>query len=1085
MKTYFSNRVEQLYQFFKEELYVNNNHPFAERLIVVPSPAVKNWLTLRIADDPDFGIAMGIKMGFLDQTLKEVSTNVKAQPSRLAISFTLEGMMDQRWKSGQLDPNVMSYLGNPGSRRGQKRLVQMADALAALFEQYGIYGAEMVKAWEKDPTQNWQAELWHELYRGDWSYPAAIYQSKEPQLKPNSSIHLFSISYISPVHHRFLEKLAVKIPVNYYILSPCQTFWSDVLTDREAGRLEAYWARRGVAEGEQQALEEYLSDRNPLLANYGSLGRSMARLLEHSNVDVSSEYVYSHAIAKDYAELLLEEFSFDVCGPELTLLEGIQADIGLMRNPESSNPPLIEEEDSIQVHAAPTILREVEVVRDLILRAVEAKGFLPSEVLVMAPDISEYAPLIESVFGQSGCPIDYQLLDVGKIAGSSEIRLLMELLNLPTGRWDVVSIISLIENGVGFTKDEASRIIPWLRESDVRWGYDKQNREELLQRDHGECRLVEGKNRGTWSDALSRLVRGMILQDEHQIDNTFELVSTTEGELLGKFITFLREIREELVPLTSHKMAVSDWIIHIEKLISKYLIISDETKEYLFRTFEEIRRSSLRMNQTKVYFYSVKSRLQRAFEKKESGYRETHLSAVRFCSMLPMRAIPAKMIVLMGMDEHSYPKKERHSNLDQMRSHRDLCDQVPSQVDYDRFLFLESILSAREILAMTYVSRSAKEQPPSAVVTELVDYVCKAFGKKIQTHMHPALSFHHSLFNDKSILKNYSQRDYRFASIYYDSDKCMSPRLIRSENKFDNEVFIDIEHFEKCLKNPLRNYLRTGLQLRIQKDKGMMADEEAFELDKLKTYLITKIGLKHDPEQLFRMIHDQDLLPAGVFGDLSKKKLEREIAVIQESKKAFGLGNDSFFDLVFTDEVRKPKYEKGQWTLPPLPFGEKICLVGSIRDCTESGVWVHKELEEKGIASSMGKYLVFSEAVRHFGLPFDPDVLFGKSSQKKSLESMDVDVPKNAVENLYISSQNTPSHLLVEWIEPILKKSVSQLQTKIDDTLDRSFDEYTLWYMRNREVPSAEAIIDHCYADADAIYGFANRKWLAKESVDA
>lgn len=1085
MKTYFSNRVEQLYQFFKNELYVNNNHPFAERLIVVPSPAVKNWLTLRLADDPEFGIAMGIKMGFLDQTLKEVSINNKIQPSRLALSFTIESLLDQRWRNGQLDPQLHKYIGSPGSRRGQKRLVQMAETLASLFERYGIYASEMVKMWEKDPTQNWQAELWHELFRNDWSYPAAIYQSKQVQLKPNSSIHLFSISYISPVHHQFLEKLSPKIPVNYYILSPCQTFWSDVLTDREAGRLEAYWARRGVAEGEQQALEEYLSDRNPLLANYGSLGRSMARLLEYSEVEVFEEYIYSPAVEHEYGELLLDDFSFARSGEKLTLLEGIQADIGLMRNPEGSIKPNIDDTDSIQVHAAPTVLREVEVVRDLILREVEQKGIQPSEVLVMAPDISTYAPVIESVFGHKDCPIDYQLLDVGKIAGSSEIRLFMELLNLPTGRWDVVSIISLIERGVGFSKDEAARIVPWLRESDVRWGYDKQNREELLCRDHGECHLVEGKNRGTWTDAISRLVRGMVIQDDSQLDNTFELVSTTEGELLGKFITFLREIREELAPLTTQKMSIPDWIIHLEKLINKYLSISDDTKEYLFRTFEEIRRSSLRMSQTRVPFYSLKNRLQKAFEKKESGYRETHLSAVRFCSMLPMRAIPAKMIILMGMDEQSYPKKERPSNLDMMRMHRDLCDQVPSQVDYDRFLFLESILSAREMLVMTFVSRSVKEQPPSAVVTELVDYIRKAFGKEIKTHMHPALSFHHSLFSEKSMLKNYSQRDFTFASTYYKAAKTGKKESNLKLNVFEKGVYTDIDHFDKCLKNPLRHYLRTGLQLKISKDKGLMSEEEAFELDRLQTYLITKIGLKNDPEQVFRMIYEQDFLPAGVFGQLSKKKLEKDIAVIQESKKAFGIKNDSFFDMQFTDEVKKPKFEQGQWTLPPLPFGDNICLVGSIRECTESGIWLHHELNNKGVASSMGKYLIFNEAVRHFNLPFDAHVLFGKSAKKKNLDADIIEVPKRSVEKVFEDSQNSPCHLFVEWIEPILQRDAQALQKKIDDTLERSYDEYALWYLRNREMPSAGEIIDKWYEDAQAIYGSACENWLAKESADA
>src|SRR5690606_19780139 len=125
MKTYFSNRVEQLYDFFKKELYLNNAHPFAERLIVVPSPAVKNWLTLRLADDPDFGIAMGFKIGFLDQTLKSLTKDTYFQPSRLTIGFALESLLNQKIKKGTLDSQIQEYIGDTETRKGQRRVVQL------------------------------------------------------------------------------------------------------------------------------------------------------------------------------------------------------------------------------------------------------------------------------------------------------------------------------------------------------------------------------------------------------------------------------------------------------------------------------------------------------------------------------------------------------------------------------------------------------------------------------------------------------------------------------------------------------------------------------------------------------------------------------------------------------------------------------------------------------------------------------------------------------------------------------------------------------------------------------------------------
>jgi exodeoxyribonuclease V gamma subunit len=46
--------------------------------------------------------------------------------------------------------------------------------------------------------------------------------------------------------------------------------------------------------------------------------------------------------------------------------------------------------------------------------------------------------------------------------------------------------------------------------------------------------------------------------------------------------------------------------------------------------------------------------------------------------------------------------------------------------DNDKHLFLETVLSAREYLYISYIGRSAKDNsihPPSALVDELVDYV--------------------------------------------------------------------------------------------------------------------------------------------------------------------------------------------------------------------------------------------------------------------------------------------------------------------------------------------------------------------------
>ena len=63
-----------------------------------------------------------------------------------------------------------------------------------------------------------------------------------------------------------------------------------------------------------------------------------------------------------------------------------------------------------------------------------------------------------------------------------------------------------------------------------------------------------------------------------------------------------------------------------------------------------------------------------------------------------------------------------------MAQKRQLCDWSKRQED--RYLFIESILSARRQVIISYVGRSLKDNsdlPPSVLVSELLDYLESGF----------------------------------------------------------------------------------------------------------------------------------------------------------------------------------------------------------------------------------------------------------------------------------------------------------------------------------------------------------------------
>jgi exodeoxyribonuclease V gamma subunit len=72
-----------------------------------------------------------------------------------------------------------------------------------------------------------------------------------------------------------------------------------------------------------------------------------------------------------------------------------------------------------------------------------------------------------------------------------------------------------------------------------------------------------------------------------------------------------------------------------------------------------------------------------------------------FCSMLPMRSIPFKVIALLGMNEGEFPHVDHHLTFDLLG--KDFKPGDRSRRADDRYQFLEILLSVRKQLIITYI----------------------------------------------------------------------------------------------------------------------------------------------------------------------------------------------------------------------------------------------------------------------------------------------------------------------------------------------------------------------------------------------
>src|SRR5690606_29976666 len=127
---------------------------------------------------------------------------------------------------------------------------------------------------------------------------------------------------------------------------------------------------------------------------------------------------------------------------------------------------------------------------------------------------------------------------------------------------------------------------------------------------------------------------------------------------------------------------------------------------------------------------------------------------------IPMRSIPFKVVALLGLNYDAFPRKEKNSAFSLIGAHQPGDRNIR---DNDKHLFLETIVSAKEHLYLSYTGRSVRdnsELPPSVLVDELLDYI--ASGTTGEKNTRDALIVQHPLHGFSNRYNRSDKRLYSF-----------------------------------------------------------------------------------------------------------------------------------------------------------------------------------------------------------------------------------------------------------------------------------------------------------------------------------
>ncbi len=669
------------------------------------------------------------------------------QPDHLR--WRILDVLEDPKRAGMQDARLSRYLAPvPEDQAGELavRRFQLADRLARIYSQYMVYRPHWLKAWQQGQfssvTKHMQSSTWHsteaELLGPLWQYLhrdagahrgeiiSDLIQALATDTRaPTHPLHVFGVSHLPPNELAALKAAALHRIVVFHVPDPCREYWAGL------GKTSVPALHGALSQAQEEAQvagqdDVWHTDMHPLLTRWGRLGRDyLLQLVEHNDrilVDIRHNLDDEAKAPQDRLARVQESIRQD----QIDLLE-CKADLV--------------EDASLRIHVCHTRVRELEAVRDAILDAIDrskatAQPLQPSDIAVVAPNIGAYTALIPGVFGGEAdrhvWP-PYAISDSSTRAAHPLFAAFAAWLAMPGSRYTANQIINLIEQPAiarAYRLDTASAaaINTWLTTARATWGMDATQRH-----DSG---APEGSTQNSLHWATDRLLAGFIYGNRTASETpaVYTLpqgalapaadIHGPEADALGSLHALLADLRA-FERLASDSFNGEVWADTFETWLAKSFRIDlndAEEKKALsqLRTLIQSLANESRAADAapRLHFDVVRTVLNAALDASPSKGKFLR-GGITFAGMVPQRAVPFRFIAVLGLNEGEFPRRTRDAGLDLMSQVHALGDR--DLRSDDRWLFLETLMSARDQLHLSYLGRSASKGEPLNPATPLAE----------------------------------------------------------------------------------------------------------------------------------------------------------------------------------------------------------------------------------------------------------------------------------------------------------------------------------------------------------------------------
>ncbi|MBQ6473273.1 MAG: exodeoxyribonuclease V subunit gamma, partial [Victivallales bacterium] len=607
---------------------------------------------------------------------------------------------------------------NPRTKLSRK--YELADKLASLYSDYLAFLPDVLtgKTSLPDDGKEWQLSLWQELCRNG---EAMLYSPAQAimdylaldstAILPQNPITLFGISAMSPWFLRILKKSASHgNVVHFFYHNVSDEYWGDQRRKNWESGLRA----------DLEDLDEIYN--NSLLGNFGEMGRRFFNAVMELNDDFieHDDRVWHHQ----------REEENDQPGARRPLLPEVQWLVRHCQNPPPNPPELDGGDDSLTVHSCHNDMRQVEVLHDCLLQLLARHPDLKlTDIMVVSPDIARFAPLVNAVFEQGPLKGAFTISDRTILHANLLAESFLNILSLAEGRFEVTKILKLFDSAplrsrFNLSDQAVVKLSAWIGRANVKWGWDAADRSSYTTRsDHF-----------TWRRGVDRMLLAMAM--DATPDNCWKSLRPLDIRLseenacaLGALTQLLEWLRDTAQKLREER-TFAEWVEFLLAQLELYFKPDAESAQdyvLLSKTIRELSEATGKspLAQRKQDFTLpliwLKHAVTAAMPK--DGFLN---GKITFCSMMPMRGVPCRVLAMLGMAEGEFPRQDSSLGFNLMTPELSLLKYYDrSKAVEDRFVFLESILAAKEHLLIFFNGQddcSQQESKPAVPVSELLAY---------------------------------------------------------------------------------------------------------------------------------------------------------------------------------------------------------------------------------------------------------------------------------------------------------------------------------------------------------------------------